>query len=274
MPGTWAAAVLAGLPHLMYALSQYLPDLLLKSNLRTVQDLAESLFQVLRRFPPAWWLLAHLAPEDYWSGPRALNEVWGWAFALLVLVLVLLAGRRRWPRWSATALGYGLLILFETSLAIWRDDAVSSFSAGLMLIGYIVLMVWLARRDPLASLLCILPLYPMFIWWTAMDGVRGGHGEGLYYIFIGLVMAAVVALAVRQGSLAFGLEGIAGAVLILGLGVSYATVFYSNMPSPPLPTPGAVLRGVLGGLVALAVISLPLWLTLGWGWARRRSAAA
>jgi hypothetical protein len=114
----------------------------------------------------------------------------------------------------------------------------------------------------------------MFVWWTAMDGVRGMYGEGIFYIFIGLLMALVVGAAVRQGGLVFGLGYLVIAILVLGLGVGYATTYYSNMPAPPLPTPGAVLRSGLGALIALALIGLPFWLTLGWGWARRRNAAA
>ena len=80
--------------------------------------------------------------------------------------------------------------------------------------------------------------------------------------------------AIRRGSLAFGLGWLVVTILILGLGVSYATIYHSNMPAPSLPTPGAVLRSELGALIALALVGLPVWLTLGWGWARRRSAAA
>jgi hypothetical protein len=167
-----------------------------------------------------------------------------------------------------------LIVLFELSLNIWRDDRQTSFSAMLVLIGFILLIIWLAWRDPLAGLLAILPLYPMFIWWTAMDGVRGTYGEGFFYMFIGLVMALVVGAAIRRGSLAFGLVSLVIAILVLGLGVGYATVYHGNMPSPPPATPWAVLRSGLGGLLAFGLIGLPLWLTLGWGWARRRSAAA
>jgi hypothetical protein len=166
-----------------------------------------------------------------------------------------------------------LIVLFDTSLMIWRDDRATSFSAMVVLIGYLFLVVWLTRCDSLAGLLSILPLYPMFVWWTAMDGVRGAYGEALYYMFIGLVMAFVVVWIVRRGSLAFALSALVVAILLLGLGVGYATVYYSNMLTPPTPTPGAVLRSGLGALLAFALIGLPIWLTLGWGRARSRSAA-
>lgn len=273
IPGTWLAALLAGLPHLLYALSKYVPGFLIQADLKEFNALAEWLFQFMQRFSLAWWLLIRLSPADYWNAPRAFVELWQWAYALFVLIMALIAWRRGWPRWSATTLGYVFIVLFETSLMIWRDDRSTSFSAMVVLIGYIFLIVWLARRDPLAGLLSILPLYPMFVWLTAMDGVRGAYGEALYYIFIGLVMALVVGGVVRRGSLVFGLGVLAVAILLLGLGVGYATIYHSNMPAPPLPTPWAVLRSGLGGLIALALIGLPLWLTLGWGWARRRSAA-
>jgi len=273
-PGAWSAALLAGLPHLLYALTRYVPALLVVANFHAVNTLAEWLFGFMRSFPPAWWLLTRMAPADYWSASRAFAEVWSWAFALFVLVLALIAWQGGWPRWSATTLGYVLIVLFETSLNIWRDDRSTSFSAMVVLIGYLFIIVWLTRRDPLAGLLSLLPLYPMFVWLTAMDGVRGAYGEGFFYIFVGLVMTLVVGGAVRRGNLAFGLGALVIAILVLGLGVGYATVYHSNMPEPPQPTPWAVLRSGLGGLIALAVIGLPLWLTLGWGWARQRSVAA
>ena len=273
-PGVWSAALLAGLPHLLYALTRYVPIFLIQANLRDVDLLAERLLQFMRSFPSAWWLLTRMAPADYWSGSRAFIEVWAWAFVLFVLVMGLIAWRSGWPRWSATTLGYVLILIFEISLNIWRDDRSTSFSAMIVLIGYLFLIVWLTRRDALAGLLALLPLYPMFVWWTAMDGVRGTYGEGFFYILIGLVMALVVGAAIRRGSLAFGLGWLVVTILILGLGVSYATIYHSNMPAPSLPTPGAVLRSGLGALIALALVGLPVWLTLGWGWARRRSAAA
>jgi hypothetical protein len=244
------------------------------ADLNVANALAVRLFQFIRSFPPAWWLLTRLAREDYWNAPRTFIEVWSWAFILFVLVLVVIAWRGGWPRWSATSLGYVLILLFETSLNIWRDDRSTSFSAMILLAGYVCLIVWLARCDPLAGLLAILPLYPMFIWFLAMDGVRGTYSEGFFYMFIGLVLALVVGATIRRGSLAFGLSTVVLTLLALGLGVGYATVYYSNMHAPPFPTPGAVLRSGLGGLIAFALVSLPLWLTLGWGWARRRSAAA
>jgi len=270
-PGAWSATILAGLPHLLYALTKYVPVFLVQANLSDVDLLAERLLQFMRSYPPAWWLLTRMAPADYWSGSRALIEVWAWAFVMFVLVLALIAWRSGWPRWSATPLGYVLILIFEISLNIWRDDRSTSFSAMIVLIGYVCLIIWLTRRDLLAGLLAILPLYPMFVWWTAMDGVRGTYGEGFFYILIGLVMALVVGAAIRRGSPAFGLGLLVLAILILGLGVGYATVYHSNISAPSLPTPGAVLRSGLGALIALALVGLPVWLTLGWGWARSRS---
>jgi hypothetical protein len=274
IPSTWLASILASLPHLLYALSKYVPGFLMRANLNEFNALADWIFQFVQRLPPAWWLLTSLAPAGYWGASRVFVEVWSWAFVIFVLILVLVAWRSGWPRWSATTLGYVLIVLFETSLMIWRDDRSTSFSAGVVLIGYICLIVWLSRRDPLAGLLALLPLYPMFVWLTAMDGVRGIYGEGVFYIVIGLVMAFVVGAAMRRGSLAFGLGLLVIVILALGLGVGYATVYFSNMAAPPQPTPGAVLRSGLGALIALTLIGLPLWLTLGWGWARRRSVAA
>jgi hypothetical protein len=242
-------------------------------NYKAVNALAERIFQLMQSCPPAWWLLTRLGSIDYWNASRVFIEMWNWAFVLFVLLLALIAWRGGWPRWSATALGYALIVLFEVSLAIWREDRLTNFSAMIGLTGYVLLIVWLTRRDPLAGLLALLPLYPMFVWLLAMDGVRGTYGEGIFYMVIGLVMALVVGAAVRQGSLVYSLGLLVIAILVLGLGVGYATVYNSNMSSPPLPTPGAVLRSGFGALIALALVGLPLWLTLGWGWARRRSAS-
>ena len=74
-PGVWSAALLAGLPHLLYALTRYVPIFLIQANLRDVDLLAERLLQFMRSYPPAWWLLTRMAPADSWSGSRAFIEV-------------------------------------------------------------------------------------------------------------------------------------------------------------------------------------------------------
>jgi hypothetical protein len=215
---TWLAATWL-MPAPVVRPHQDVPSLLMQSQLNGVSSLAEWLYQFVRNFPPAWWVLTRLAPAEYWSGPRVVVEAGNRIFALFVLLLALFAWRRDWPRWSATALGYVLIVLFETSLMIWRDDRTTSFSAMVVLIGYVILIVWLTRGDPLAGLLSFLPLYPMFVWWTAMDGVRGIYGEAFYYIFIGSVMALVVADCPAQP----GFASACRAVAILPWDWGYAT---------------------------------------------------
>jgi hypothetical protein len=85
--GTRLTAVLAGLPYLLYALEKYVPGLSLNTNPGPVDNPAAWLFQILRGFPPTWWLLTRLARADYWTAQRALVEARQWAFALCVLVM-------------------------------------------------------------------------------------------------------------------------------------------------------------------------------------------
>jgi hypothetical protein len=75
-PGAWSAVLLAGLPHLLYALTKYVPVFLVQVNSSDVDLLADRFLQFMRNYPPAWWLLTRMASADYWSGSRAFIEMW------------------------------------------------------------------------------------------------------------------------------------------------------------------------------------------------------
>jgi hypothetical protein len=233
-PGDWGSAILAGLPHLLYALALYLP--------------------------------VSILPQ--------LNMPLGWrsglSFFWLVLALVLAYARlRKWPRWSHTWIGYGLVFLLHQVITYFPGGPLANLTivTWLSLVG--IILVWLAMRDWLGGLLSVLPITPMFVWWTAMDGIRGD--ESLVYYAIGALVSLVVVVIVRVGRWQTAVWLMLAVILAAGLPVSYGTTFFSNMPYPyqPNPAPWTVARGVLIDYMVMAVFTAPLWMVAFWRVARR-----
>ncbi len=246
LPGSWWAAILAGLPHLLYALMIYAPVMIYE--LRTY----------------GW---------DEIIAPLRHSERWGYAYPVqlipafwsLVAILSAVGLWRGAPRWSASWLGYGLSGTWGAVIQFNSPDF--SLIGVAMILGWLVLMVgglfWLSRRDLLTGLLVVLPLAPMGLWLFTMEVVITDL-EGLLYVPAGLLIGLAAALAVRRGSFWFGLWAVAGVIVVLSLPINYSAAYY---PSPTFPTaanPLNVALSPLGDLFSFTLCSAPLWLLLLW----------
>ena len=232
----WGQSLLAGLPHLIYALSVYG-------------------FQLLP-------LQSYRIRDGYLILP--FNIV----FWLIVLIGLAFAWRAGWLRWSATWIGYGVLLFVELLLVLPTSG--SSTNEGLAILSGVFwillavgILVWTTRRDWLDGFLAVLPVMPMWYTFLALDGVAGNEAP-LFYA-IGLFIATIVMWTVRQGNPFKGLGWILVAVILIGLTVSYATVYFSNfrppVGSPPTPSPGAVISALVVFLLGYVVLSCPVWVT-------------
>lgn len=242
----WGEALLAGLPHTLYAISVYGSQLLA--------------------------LQAYRTSDGYLFFPSNL-VFWG-----VVLIGLAFGWRGGWRRWSATWVGYGVLLLVELLLVLPTtgmniNEGIAIFSGILWVLLTVGILVWTTRRDWLDGFLAVLPIMPMWYSYLALDGVAGNEAP-LYYA-IGLLMAAIVAWIVRQGNPFKGLGWILAALILVGLAVSYATVYFSNfrppVGTPPTPYPGAVISALVMFLLGYATLSCPVWVTAIVRWRKQAS---
>lgn len=230
----WWQAVLAGLPHLLYPLSIEVP----------------SLARVITS-EPVNWRLSH-------------NLFW-----ILVVIMLLFSWRRKWPRWSASWVGYGSVMAFGFML----DTAQTYYGALLENVAVLIWLVltaaiffWMARRDWLSGLLVVLPVTHMFFTFIGLDGVKGTVPEGLFFMTVGLLMMLVVMAIVRTGNLKVSVLLVLLAFVVIHLPVSYATTYYSNIPEYVSyePTISDMVRTFFIGALILIIFTAPLWFLVLW----------
>lgn len=239
----WRQAVLAGLPHLLYVLSLEVPSLL----------------RVLTSESVNW----HVVRYAFW--------------ALVVLVLIF-AWRRGWSRWSASWVGYGLVLSFDLLIDIAQNrlryfhaaEPYISLLEGVVVIIWLVMTTavffWMAKRDWFSGLLVVLPVVPIFFTYIVLDGVKGTVPEALLFIAAGLLMSLVVVGIVRTGNLRAGVWLVLVAFIVIQFSISYASTYHSNVPIQYAvdPTLTNVVKGVFGGVIIFAIFSAPLWLSALW----------
>jgi len=239
LPTPWWQAVLAGLPHLLYPLSIEVP----------------SLVRVLTTLSVSFYFLRNI-------------------FWVLVVVAIVFGWRRKWPRWSASWVGYGLLLVFDVTL----NTAQSYYGAlleNLVVLIWLVLTAavffWMARRDWLSGLLVVLPVAPMFLTYIGLDGVKGTVPEALYFIAVGLLLMLVVIAIVRTGNLRAGIWLVLAAFIVITLPLSYATTYHSNVPVrfAYVPTVSDMVRTFLISVIVFVIFTAPLWSLALWTKGRR-----
>ena len=235
----WWQAVLAGLPHLLYPLSIEIPTLV----------------------------------RVFTSGSVNLNFLHN-TFWVLVVVALVFGWRRKWPRWSASWVGYGLVLAF----GILIDTAQTYYGALLENVAVLIWLLltaavffWMARRDWLSGLLVVLPVTHMFFTFIGLDGVKGTVPVGLYFMAAGLLMMVVVMAIVRTGKLWAGVWLVLLAFFVIHLPVSYATTYYSSVrpQSAYEPTISDMVRTFFVGALVLIIFAAPLWFLALWTKGRR-----
>jgi hypothetical protein len=244
---TWWQAILAGLPHLLYPLSIEIDSLVRVLSSGTVRI-------------------------------YFLNDV----FWVLVVVALVFGWRRKWPRWSASWVGYGLVMLFDfliNTAQTYYGSLLENEAVVLWLLITMAVFFWIAKRDWLSGLLVVLPVVPMFSTYISLDGVKGTVPEALYFVAVGLLMMLVVMAIVRSESLRVGVLLVLVTFVVINIPLAYATTYHSNRPDyfNYVPTVADMVGGFFISALVFVIFAAPLWSialwTKGRSWLARNKAA-
>ena len=240
-PGSWRDAVLAGLPHLLVALFVGLSH------------------------------MAHaLLAAPVFERVSGFLILFGVSFFVLAGGVTIFGWRRGWPHWTASWIGYGLVLVMVVLAALlkwlniakrWQvNNAIILGGLALAAIGY----CWLAGRGRLKGLLVALFLLPMVRLLMTLEFVLP-HVEGLVIIGSGLITALAAGAIVRLGSWRAGIGLALGANLLAGLAISYASVYQINVPVGYRSDP--TLLKMAGYFAAYMLMCGALVIGPLWGWA-------
>jgi hypothetical protein len=226
--GSWPSAGLAGLPHLLFALAIYLPLL----------------------------VTVGLALPDY-RGP-SLPIFWG-----LVLAALFFSRRLGWPRWSASWIGYGLVLLLVQISAFFPQGLLAGLGGLAWLVFGAAVLFWLARRDWTAGLLAVLPVSPMWVWLARLEGPPDTLGPAASYLSLSLIITFAAIAIQRLGRWQTALLLLLLVVLATGMPDSYGSSFAGSADL-------GQAAGWMAGYLGMLVLAAPLWLMALWRQVQRR----
>lgn len=248
-PGSWGAAILAGLPHLLMGLL-----------------FAAGRFGIF----------------DVYEVSQAGNLIIGTGLALLVIGVLVVAWRRGWPLWSASWYLYGTWVtLAVVGLAIESLNLEDSWRyTNVMFIGWVLLCIIgyfaILTKSKLHGLLSVAFLFPMLS--VMMMEFIPNPIEGWLVIGVGLLAALAAGAIVRVGEFRLALGLVLGINLIAGLAWAYISEY--KMLDLPVGIPAHVPQfsrflGLLGlyALFVLGVIAISFVLRGLWNFGKRRFAS-
>lgn len=238
VPGTWKAALAAGLPHLLFSLSIYLPT-----------AMAYALGMTLSEHP---------------------SQVTFWILVGVILAFAWIGG---WPRWSSSWIGYAMVLMLDRMAIISPPGLLAYVLVAAWLLMAIIVLLKLARRDWLSGLLAVLPIAPMWVWWLGMEPFGSLLGKAMLFTSIGLVVCLAVALIVRSGRWQTAVLLLLAVILAAGMPVSYGGKVHSPLLPERTVYPGWAVYEALGDYLLLVTITAPLWLLALWRYRRQRRAA-
>ncbi len=247
-PGSWGAAFLAGLPHLLMGLLIGLD---------------------------------RLAGIYVYETSQTIEIIIGAALALLVAVMLILAWRRGWPLWSASWYLYGtwvsVAIIGLTIESLHLQDSWRYTNA--MFIGWILLCIIgyfaLLLKSKLHGLLSVAFLFPM-LGMMFLEFIPNPI-EGWFAIGVGLLAALSAGAIVRSGDFRAALGWVLGVNLAIGLVWAYISEYkMHDLPNgiSHIPKFGNFLE-ILGvySIFSLGVVAIPFILRGLWNFGRRKLAS-
>jgi hypothetical protein len=234
---TWGKATLAGLPHVLFPL------------IAAISPIARTLKSVQIN-----------------EGTATL------AFAGAIVVMLILAWQRRWPRWAASWIGYGLIVAWIAPFGLgggytitgWLSSRMPTALADLFFFAQIIFSLGvgflLAGRDRLSGLLVALPAVPMCWSWIEYNAIYSAIGLPLF-IGAGLATALTTAVMVRSGHEQAGIRLALLVNLLTRLPFTYARLYHHDYLLPPIMLE-AIAVSVRDVVIGAILVTGPLW-----GWA-------
>lgn len=267
-PTGWLESLLASIPYLLFALTAMLPRILLQAYQNAWQPALDQLYLAARSFPPIWWALTQIGSATYWSGTRVFYQFIDWAFALFILVGLLAAWRAKWPLWSASYAGFGMLNLALLIIVLFPDGTIAAVATIAWLLAFLGMIAWMAQQHLFHALLAALPLATMFLWFIDMDGIIGWQIETVLFITSGLLMTLALSAGLRTGKAGLTAGLLFTSWLVIATANTYYNTYFSNRPSPINPTLFMMVRGIAMELVFLLIFTTPVWIGLIAQWVR------
>ena len=229
----WGEPILAGLPHLFFALAS------------------------------EGAMLAYYLGDAYVD-----KQIPPLVFFGLIVVFLILAGILRWPRWSAGWIGYAFVMAQLTPLGPGSyytiagkvSSGIPFFWANLifvvLILATVVIALLLARRDRLKGLLMMLSAVPVFSW-LSVDFVIP-LARLISFLAIGLATAVAAGIIFRAQRILHGV-GVALVVsLLVSLSVAYLSTYQTFLATEPAVAT-LVISFISGLVVNAMLVTWPVW---------------
>jgi hypothetical protein len=252
-PGSWGAAILAGLPHLIMGLLTGLGKLL-------VFDAYD--------------------PSEISS--QVISMVLGIGLGILVMALLLIAWRRGWPLWSASWYLHGTWVILATlSILIESLNLNESWRyTNALLFGWIIVCITgyfvIVSKSKLHGLLSVAFLFPMLS--VTMFEFIPNPIEGWFALGVGLSAALAAGYIVRVGNFRSSLILVLGFNLAVGLAWAYISEY--RMLDLPYGIPAHVPKFsnfleylAIYSIFGLGVVAIPFILRSLWNFGRNKLAS-
>jgi hypothetical protein len=234
---------LAAFPHLFYGLLSVLPLI----PLDLISQPGQSLIQQL-------WVLLYAG------------------FVFLILGGVNRARRRRWPDWSGSWIGYGLLLLTAGLLLLFQvlPPALANRLVQIFTLAFLpiiaVISLFLAQTDRMLGL--FVSQGPLLVYWQsfALEFVDPNYRAATVGA-AALLISAVVVVATKRDDWRLGAVSLMGVDLLATLAVAYLSVYHYWLPEnidPPLASWASVSQYFASHAPMVAIVVGPLLLLAIW----------
>jgi hypothetical protein len=236
-------SILAAFPHLFYGLLSVLPLIPLDLISQAGQSLIEQL-----------WVLLYAG------------------FVFLILGGVNRARRQRWPDWSGSWIGYGLLLLTAGLLLLFQvlPPALANRLVQIFTLAFLpiiaVISLFLAQTDRMLGL--FVSQGPLLVYWQsfALEFVDPNYRAATVGA-AALLISVVVVAATRRDNWRLGAAGLMGVDLLATLAVSYLSVYHYWLPEnvdPPPASWASVSQYFASHAPIVAIVVGPLLLLAIW----------
>ncbi len=237
------SSFLAAFPHLFYGLLSALPIIPFDLISQAGQSLIEQL-----------WVLLYAG------------------FVFLILGGVNQARRRRWPDWSGSWIGYGLLLLTAGLLLLFQvlPPALANRLVQIFTLAFLpivaVISLSLAQTNRMLGL--FVSQGPLLVYWQsfALEFVDPNY-RAVAVGIAALLISAVVALATWRDDWRLGVVSLMGVDLLATMAVAYLSVYHYWLPEnidPPPASWASVSQFFASHAPMVAIVVGPLLLLAIW----------